>query len=352
MPAYFEQGFFVRVPAWHGLGVVLDNYPGREEAMRLAGHDWDVVELRSFTEYPNEVLIAAGQEPSLSGSGRLKLDKGYVSHNRSDTLALLHKPKDSFERIPNRVGYDFAELLLDEGFQYETGITLKGGAVCAITLLLDEPITITGDNSATLPYLGLSWAHDGSASLKGRSTSVRQVCANTVAASEAEGARLGTDFSIRHTKNWKARVEDAKKAMKGVRKDIETYREAMEEFAAMPVSAADVGLFAQALVLDQTVASVSRYKANVASGQHSVTVQNNVEKATQSVLRLFAESNATIPEAHRRTGYGLHMAGVEYLDHIRRAKSADSKVGRSLLRDEPAKARLPKLIREIAAAAA
>ena len=44
MPALFDQGFFVREPAWHGLGVVLQDYPGREEAMRLAGHDWDVLE--------------------------------------------------------------------------------------------------------------------------------------------------------------------------------------------------------------------------------------------------------------------------------------------------------------------
>jgi hypothetical protein len=32
-----EQSFFVREPAWHGLGVVLADYPGREEAMKLAG---------------------------------------------------------------------------------------------------------------------------------------------------------------------------------------------------------------------------------------------------------------------------------------------------------------------------
>jgi phage/plasmid-like protein (TIGR03299 family) len=207
MPAYFEQGFFVRKPAWHGLGIVLDEYPGREEAMRLAGHDFDIVETPLFSrvgspEDPRYVAVPGWKQLIAKSSGpeRVKV------HGN-----VLNVARDSYASIPNSVPYDFAELLLDQGFQYETGITLAEGAQCAITLLLDEPVQISGDESPTLPYLGLSWAHDGSGSFKGRSTSVRQVCANTVAMSEAEGKRLGTDFSIRHTKNWKARVEDARR---------------------------------------------------------------------------------------------------------------------------------------------
>jgi phage/plasmid-like protein (TIGR03299 family) len=349
MPAYFEQGFFVRKPAWHGLGVVLDDYPGREEAMRLAGHDFDIVE--------RDLLIVGDEVPGYSGSNVAVLGnetrpvrqaKGWKAHLRSDNLSLLHVSRETFKRIPNEVAYDFAEMLLDQGFRYETGITLKGGAVCAITLLLDEPITITGDDTVTLPYLGLSWAHDGSAALRGRSTTVRQVCANTVAASEIEGARLGTDFSIRHTKNWRDRVEDARLAISGVRRDVGAYREVMEAFASMPVTPDMRSLFAQAIVLDQTVASVSRFKGDCASGKYSPRVQTNVENAAASVMALF--NGETIPDEHRFTAYGLHLAGVEYLDHIRTARTQDTRVGRSLLRDEPAKARLPQLIRELVAA--
>src|SRR6266545_2956616 len=109
MPAMFEQGFFVRVPAWHGLGVVLDDYPGREEAMRLAGHDWDIIELPSFTGIPADVATEHGLELS-HANGLLRKDDEWKSHVRSDTLELLHKSQDSFASIPNRVGYDLAEL--------------------------------------------------------------------------------------------------------------------------------------------------------------------------------------------------------------------------------------------------
>ena len=350
MPAYFEQGFFVRVPAWHGLGVVLDDYPGREEAMRLAGHDFDIVErdllVVGNTDAPDDFR---GARAILGEKIRpVKQAGGWKAHLRSDTLDLIHVSKDTYTRIPNEVPYDFAELLLDEGFRYETGITLRGGASCALTLLLDEPITVQGDDSVTLPYVGLSWAHDGSGAFRVRSTSVRQVCANTVALSEAEGKRLGTDISIRHTKNWAARIEDAKKVLAGTRRDIVAYREIMEQYGEIQVTPLQRDLFSQAIVLDQTVASVSRFRGDVASGAYSVRVQNNVERETAKVKALF--SGKTIPEAHRFTAYGLHLAGVEYLDHVRKYQSQDSYVGRTLLRDEPAKARLPKLLNELVAA--
>jgi phage/plasmid-like protein (TIGR03299 family) len=244
--------------------------------------------------------------------------------------------------------YDFAEALLDQGFRYETGITLKDGALTALTLLLDEPIQISGDDSLVLPYLSLSNAHDGTGALKGRSTQVRVVCANTESMAEAEGKRLGTDFTIRHTQKWADRVEDAKKAIKGVRSDIASYREVMEELALQPVTRSDRELFAAALVLDQKVASVPRFKADVARGAYSARVQTNVENAKAAVLDLFA--GPTIPEDHKLTAYGLHLAGVEYLDHVRKANNDATRVGRSLLRDEPAKARITPLIRDIVAA--
>ena len=344
MPAYFDQGFFVRVPAWHGLGVVLDDYPGRAEAMRLAGHDFNVVEIpvalvgRSLADGEVAPRILTDSD----GSRRsYKPAAGWKGHVRSDNGELLHVSKESYERIPNEVPYDFAELLLDQGFQYETGITLKGGAVCALTLLLNEPIQITGDDSTTMPYLGLSWAHDGSASFKGRSTSVRQVCANTVAASEAEGRRFGTDFTIRHTKNWKDRVEDAKKLMAGVREDIEVYREFAEELATIEVTAEQRDLFVSTIIGDRD--GVVSKSASV-----SERVKSNIETERAKVNAAFM--GVTIPEAHKLTGYGLHLAGVEYFDHLRNSRSEDAYVKRTLLADNPAKANLTKTIRELVAA--
>ncbi len=372
MPAYFTEGYFVEKTAWHKLGTVLDAPPAtREEAIVLAGHDYKVVErvnadlggTRGGKPLTEAEFMAARSDRTANlarvGGSWYALSvtpdkKGLrIEQIREDgTLGPLHDNSltvvnDSFAVIQNEVADDFADAMVDLGFTRWAGITMRDGAECALTFKLNEPIQIHGDNSLTLPYFVISWHHDGNGALRGRSTSIRAECWNTLSAGEAEGKRLGTDFSIRHTEKWADRVSDAKKALKGLRRDIETYREVMEEFATVPVTRAARDLFVQALVLDQKVASVPRFKADVAKGAYSTRVQNNVERAVASAKALF--NSPSIPGDHQLTAYGLHLAGVEYLDHVRKAQSDATRVGRSLLRDEPAKARLTPLIREIVA---
>jgi phage/plasmid-like protein (TIGR03299 family) len=345
MPAYFNAGFFVEETAWHKMGTVVDAPPAtREEAIVLAGHDYEVVAAPVFARFGTP---EQPQYEKIDGWNQIVARSTDADRPSPFHGNRVHVAKDSYALSQNTVAYDFADAMVDLGFVRWAGITLRDGAECALTFKLDEPIMIDGDDSVTLPYFVLSWAHDGSGALRGRSTSIRAVCWNTVSAGEAEGKRLGTDFSIRHTQNWASRVDDAKKALLGTRRDIESYREVMEEFAQIRVTPAARDLFVQALVLDQKVASVPRFKADVAKGAYSVRVQNNVERAVAGAKALF--NGKTIPEAHGLTAYGLHLAGVEYLDHVRKAQSDATRVGRSLLRDEPAKARLNGLIREIVA---
>lgn len=344
MSAEFTQGFFVRVPAWHGLGVVLDDYPGREEAMKLAGHDWDVIEVADFTAIPLDVCSRIGLEPNRP-NGLFRNEPEWKSHIRSDTGATLHKSAESFNAIPNSVMYDLAELLLDQGFKYETGITLKGGKLVALTLLLDEPFQIPGDDSVMLPYLGLSAAHDGTASLKGNPTTIRRVCANTVAASEAEGERNGNSFSIRHTKNWRAKVEDAKLALKGIRAEAEATEKLGNELATLYLNEAKI---------DEFIERFTTPPAVLVAAMATPRVQANVAKA-QATMRGILNSDTT-PEAHRNTGWGAYNAAVEYLDYLRPSRGADQRtksealVQRTLLKPNSAKAAALHLIREVAAA--
>ena len=327
-----EQSFTVRNPAWWDSNAKYDlqEYPGRVLAMQLAGHDWDVAE-RPVAH------LRRNAEGNLSW---VKLD-GYVEHFRSDNGFTLRVGADSFERIPNRVPYDVAELLLDEGFLFETGGTLDGGKQCYLTLLLNEPVVIPGDDSTTLPYAGLSWAHDGSASFSVRSTSVRQVCENTVSASEAEGKRLGTNFVFRHTKNVMERIADAKKTINGVRENHDVYVQAMNELAEIQITPSQRDLFVSEIIGDKG-------ETLSLSASTSSRVKTNIENERTKILSLFM--GPTIPEAHRLTGYGLHLAGVEYFDHLRTYRSKDSYVRRTLLSDNPAKAALGRTIRELVAA--
>ena len=77
-------------------------------------------------------------------------------------------------------------------------------------------------------------------------------------------------------------------------------------------------------------------------------VTRNVEEARQA-LRFIFESKTTEQVAH--TGYGLVQAAGEYLDHVRNARSWETRLNRTLIRPEPLKHRALSLIREVVTAA-
>lgn len=318
MPPYFDQGFVVREPAWHGLATVLADYPGREEAMRIAGHDFDIVEHNVATYH----------------HGGIRQLGGYMALVRSDTEAVMTVARTTYGVVQNSVCWDLVDAIIDvPGVQYETGITLKGGALCAITAVLDEPTLIQGDDSPILPYLAVTWTHDGSGAISGRATNVRVVCANTVAAAEAQGRRLGTDFSFRHSKNVLDRVAEAKDAVKGLRIAHQEYIEISNELAALSVTPEQREWFIDATIpMPSTTIITDR-------------VVRNIDVARAAMRSLF--DGPTIPDAHRFTAYGMHLAGVEYLDHVRPSRSVETLVGRSILRHDSAKARILGNIREV-----
>lgn len=329
MAHLFERGFFVRTPAWHRLGVVLDDYPDRETAMRLAGHDWDIIPVPAYAA-------------TADGDRIVELER-WRALIRSDTGEVIHVVSDTYVPLPNAVAYDVAEALFAEGFQYEAGVTLDGGRMCAITLRLNEPIQIPGDDSIVLPYGCLSWRHDGTGALRCRSGTIRQVCANTVSASEAEGERLGTAITLRHTRNVHERLAQARDAVHGVRHDLAVFRDAMLALAEIRVTPRQRDRFIATIIGDWDGRSyLSRMPTT------SERIRRNIEEERERVRALFA--GPTIPEAHRLTGYGLFQAGLEYLEHIRRWRSPESYARRSLLHSRE-KATLRATIQHIAATA-
>jgi len=321
MAHQFVEGFFSNnEPAWHGLGQVLPAgyWPGKAEAMKLAGHDWKVVERDIFSE-SNGIRI------DMNGFKALFNDKG-------DALSVV---KRSYEVIQNDVPYDLVEAVGKEGVRWHCGITLQGGR-CVVVGYLNEPFTVVGDNSPTYPFLTALWSHDGTSALKLIRTAIRVVCANTKAMAEHEATKTGLEISIRHTKNWRDSIEDARDAVMNLRKAWSDYKELTEELAKMTIVKAQVDDFLKAFLPMPSLTDT----------EYSERVQNNVEAARGATLAIL--NGTTIPEAHRRTGYGLWQAGLEYLQHSRVSRKAHSKLNRSLLSEDRTAQNLHRLVAAVA----
>lgn len=336
MPALFEEGFFVRKPAWHGLGVVLSDFPGREEAFDLAGHDFEVV------EYGNGDVL----EPlSTEEWDILKFDRNanVVRHNgqwhrfgardqekgmrikqmRDGSPGPLHGNKlkvvsTTYTPVQNSVPWDILEVLLEgkydgKSLNYETGGTLDGGAECFVTAWLDLPFQIKGDDSEIYPYVYATWRHDGLGALNVGGGDVRIVCANTVNLAKAQGERSGHLYTFKHTKNVMARIEDAKLAIfHGIVGAHSEFQELAEELGSIELDADQVSEFFMRLIPDTPESLTSE------------RVRNNINEA-RSLVRSALYSR-TVPEAHKATGWGLYNAGVEFFDHLRKPGTATAEM--------------------------
>lgn len=320
MPAFFETGFSVRKPMWHGLGTILEEYPGREEAMQIAGHD--------FTIEEQPIALPAGEA--------WEEIPGWKALKRSDTGDILHVTRDTYEPLQNERLWDIADAIIGEdNVQYETAGVLKAGAVLWVLARINKPSVVKGDNSETYPYALVSTTHDGTGACKARAVSVRVVCWNTYSAADAEAGRSGRQFTFRHTKRVMDRIEDAKAALGLIQHQH-------EEFIHLANDLADIKI-ERSGVVDFLTRFIPEPRADVISERQ----RKNIEEAREQVKQIL-DLSSTIPEAHRRTAYGLWSAGIEYLDYMKRAHNEESRFHRTMLDRSKMKRKLMKIVAEVA----
>lgn len=343
MPAYFETGFSVRESMWHRLGVVLDHYPGRDEAMELAGHDFNVIERPIFVANPSAPILFTEEHEtfvtSKEGNFEAAQAEGWKALVKDKDEAILNVVQNSYTVVQNDDLWDIVDFVVDQpNVKYETAGVLKNGAVLWVLAKIDEPTQIKGDDSEIFPYICVSTTHDGSGACRADATSVRVVCYNTFSMAQSQAQKKGTHFTFRHTKNVKAKIEDAKLALKGVSIQHQEFLALSEELASVKLSK------------DQRELFVTQFIPMPPEALISPRVMTNIENAREQVRGIFGSK--TTPEAHQFTGYGAFQAGIEYLDWMRgtRGNELESRFNRSILKPEPAKAKLAKLIKECAKA--
>ena len=329
MSAEIESMFSVREMPWHREGTILPDYPGSwDEARVLAGLDWDPVPAPVYAQ----AGLNAGDLPRYEKVG------GWQAITRSDTGTVLSIRPASYAVIDHQAMGEIVESVLAlPNVRWETAGSLDGGKAVWCLALLDEPVQLPGDTSATYPYLAITNRHDGTAACALRATAIRIVCANTLRAAELEGERTGATFSFTHRAGWRDRIEEARQAVTGARQEMADYAELATGLMGIRVTAAQEELF------------VTQFIPMPPETLITDRVARNVEEARKAVRGILAGPTTANLDG---TAYKLVQAGVEYLDYVRKARSWETRLNRTLMRPEPMKARTLTLVREIAAAGA
>lgn len=304
--------FTVREPAWHGLGEVLPDHPTREEAKRIA-HPWEPITEPVFRRVPvfteNGLELTEAYEPIDGQQAVVRSDDGF-------TLGVV---SDTYEPVDNTEMYEIAEAIEGDdpdSVLYETGGSLFGGRKVWLLLRLREPITIAGDDSATIPYFALQNDHVGGGSFRGQALVTRIVCDNTAQMADIEAAGRGTEFVFRHTKNIGRRIEQAKQALAGWRESVSSYNRLMDLLAGQTVTKFQENEFIDAFIPEPPARAISPI------------VERNIDEARMQMREIL--SSPTCREI-RYTAYGLVQAAIEYNQHVRRARSEQTRFKRAYL---------------------
>lgn len=218
MAHQFESGFFVKEPAWHRLGKVLDNPPTTEQAIIEAGLDWTVLE---------EPIYRIQRE----GIVEVTTHKSLVRDTDEKLLGIVSK---AYHPLQNKQAFNWFDPLLHEGdVTLEAAGSLKGGKrIWVLAKIQMKPLEIR-DGDTIQPYLLLHNSHDGSTAIWIQFTPIRVVCWNTLswaASSRHADEKNHKAFRIRHHSNINENLALAQQALDLAR---QTFTYAVDEYKAM-----------------------------------------------------------------------------------------------------------------------
>lgn len=210
----FETGFFGSgQAAWHGLGTVIDGQVTSDEAIKLAGLDWNV------EKRPLQFNTSAGPR-QVEGKVVIVRDKdetplGYVSENYTLTQ--------------NHEAFAFMDQLLGEGVRYESAGSLRDGKIIWMLAAMPEDIVIAGDKIR--PYAFLTTGHTGHHALKVADTTTRIVCMNTL--NLALGDASSRIWKTSHIGDVDAKVREATGVLEFMSSRAALLKEKSEQFLAI-----------------------------------------------------------------------------------------------------------------------
>jgi len=311
-----DSMFSVRKMPWHGLGVVLDEYPRSiDEALDKAGLGWKVTH--------GDVLVVRAPEWTddfgTKHAAELIPAKGFKANLREDTGEVLGIVSDEYEVVDNRDAFRFLDALIGSDLHFETAGSLWGGRRVWCLARLPEYIELGGDLSATYIYVANS--HDGSMAVTAAATPIRIVCANTLGAAlrQAEyGAQAQRTFRFRHTGNLQTKFAEARQAL-GLTIDYQQQFKALADrlaFQPMSEPALERRVLRHLWVIDDDTGPRARA---------------NRERAIEHVLAIFRGRGTTGDTTGNSPGskWVAFNAIAEHLDYGRRYTTRTNQVQRS-----------------------
>lgn len=215
MPANVESMMYVGETPWHGLGEKISQAPTSEEAIKIAGLDWEVIPKPIYDEFGREL-------------------SGYKVNTRSSDNMTLGIVTDRYRIVQNKDAFAFTDALLGEGVKYETAGSLANGKRVWMLARM-EGTTIAEEDID--PYLVFTNSHDGTGAIRVAITPVRVVCQNTLNLALSQASR---HWSCVHKGDIQSKMEEARFTLASAERYMQALEEEFGELKRKRVTEADV----------------------------------------------------------------------------------------------------------------
>jgi len=247
MAANVETMFYVREKPWHGLGVRVEEAQTSEEALKVAGLDWNV------NQFP---VIVNGKEA-----------EGYIANVRDKDNTTLGIVSDRYKIVQNREAFAFTDALLQNDCVYETAGSLNKGKKIWLLARMPETQIL---NDEVSPYLCFTSTHDGTGSIKCCITPIRVVCQNTLNLALSKASRT---WSSKHMGDIEGKFEEANLTLELANNYMKELGITAEKLANQIVSRAEYDEFVEELFPLPTEKVTDRKIENV------ITIRKTLDRA-------------------------------------------------------------------------
>lgn len=290
---------------WHGLGIVLDDYPSIEEAQRLAGLDWTVRKEAVYYRTPKN-----------DGMSRIIKVPDNFAIVRNDTNMPLGLVGNHYEPYQNDQMFAFMDQFMKQAnSKIETCGSLRNGKT--VWALAQAGTVEYVKNDPTNKYFLFKNAFDGSSTIEVCFTDIRVVCNNTLTAALKGSSNL---WRIRHTGAMHDQLKEVQQAIVHQQSHAEAMHQAMQQLVSLRLTGQQIQTAFTDLVIraDKDVSDLAE------EGQDLLELATNHQRRVVHTLLELHESGAgsNIPGV-RGSAYGVLEAATEYADHYRIVRAGE-----------------------------
>lgn len=233
MPANIETGMFSQQQPWHHEGIFTeDALTSAAAAMAMAGLDWTVEQRKLYTQYDDVEWIELTE---------------HMANVRVTDGKVLSVTSPSYEILQPVEAFAWLDSLTDAGeIEYHTAGSLDGGKKIWVLARLNNADFDAARGDQWKSYLLFLTGFDGATSTRVLFTTIRVVCANTLAMALSKDGKGA--FRQRHTKGQYAALEGLRDSILGVRNEVKEFGSFVQHLGTVQVTEEAVVDFAKYVI--------------------------------------------------------------------------------------------------------